>query len=314
MTMSERIRQLQKEIEQLRAENDKLKAEASKPELEVPTPLTEDKEKEDLKKRVHFLEFQLNRVIRDKSALMKKCESIRKAKLPKFLLIDPDKDLKRDFNIVSERCDRLLVENGILYENNDALEKRNAELESNYKYAEEVVELYSSENEQLKAEIESLKQQIQQLRGKLISRDITINSYKDRERKPIIYEGVESDFYPGEQKDMIRELIEQRIESLDKSTRQYAVMRSLLDANQETGNRKQIKKKLTEIFRDFKGYSSLSKSQKDELTNLGFSVEVAGNHAKITFGDNRFVSVMSITASDNRSGLNTVSDIARVCL
>ena len=313
MTMSERIRQLQKEIEQLRDENARLKAEASKPEPEVPTP-TEDKEKEDLKKRVHFLEFQLNRVIRDKSALMKKCESIRKAKLPKFLLIDPDKDLKRDFNIVSERCDRLLVENGILYENNDALEKRNAELESNYKYAEEVVELYSSENEQLKAEIESLKQQIQQLRGKLISRDITINSYKDRERKPIIYEGVESDFYPGEQKDMIRELIEQRMESLDKSTRQYAVMKSLLDANQETGNRKQIKKKLTEIFRDFKGYSNLSKSQKDELTNLGFSVEVTGNHAKITFGDNRFVSVMSITASDNRSGLNTVSDIARVCL
>lgn len=312
MTMSERIRQLQEEIEQLREENARLKSEASKPE--VPTPPAEDKEKEDLKKRVHFLEFQLNRVIKDKSALMKKCESIRKAKLPKFLLIDPDKDLKRDFNVVSERCNRLLVENGILYENNDALEKRNAELESNYKYAEEVVELYSSENEQLKAEIESLKQQIQQLRGKLISRDITINSYKDRERKPIIFEGVESDFYPGEQKDMIRELIEQRMENLDKSTRQYAVMKSLLDANQETGNRKQIKKKLTEIFRDFKGYSSLSKSQKDELTNLGFSVEVTGNHAKITFGDNRFVSVMSITASDNRSGLNTVSDIARVCL
>ena len=185
MTMSERLRQLQEEIERLRAENAKLKAEASKPE--VITPPAEDKEKEDLKKRVHFLEFQLNRVIKDKSALMKKCESIRKAKLPKFLLIDPDKDLKRDFNIVSERCNRLLVENDILYENNDTLEKRNAELESNYKYAEEVVELYSSENEQLKAEIESLKQQIQQLHDPEYAQQVARAKYNYSKKGETIY-------------------------------------------------------------------------------------------------------------------------------
>lgn len=304
--MMELINQLQNEVDRLRAENETLRNRPQKLE----------KENETLKNRVHFLEFQLDRVIREKTRVYKKYETLRKARLPKVIFVDPDRTLRGDYNALSERLENLLKENDILYENINKVEADNNQLRSDYKYAEDMVELYTAENELLKTELSELKQQMQQMRGKLISRDITINSYKDRERKPVIFEGTEPDLYQGEQKDMILELIENRMSSLEPYMRQYAVFKSILDANPEVGTRKTIRRKLYEILSgNFKGYHYLSREQKEELEELGFTFKITNTHARIIFHeDKRYSSTMAITASDVRAGQNTASDVARICL
>lgn len=60
-----------------------------------------------------------------------------------------------------------------------------------------------------------------------------------------------------------------------------------------------------QIKRIFKGYSHITKKIRQELSRLGFVLEIGKTHARIYYGIDRghFVTI-SKTASDWRTGLN----------
>lgn len=169
----------------------------------------------------------------------------------------------------------------------------------------QIVSEYENENK-------ALKNEILQLRGKVMSLNITIQSYKDREKKPIIFEGLEKDLYAGEQKDLILSILDEKLGNTDKYSRSNHIITSIINANPEVGRRKEIKRKLSDAFKDFDGWH-MNKSQKDTLRDLGIEIEYTNNHMKVIFyDDDRYNMSISRTPSDNRAGLNAAACIQKI--
>ena len=314
MTLREKMQALENEIEVLKQENEQLIAQAKayqadQEEFEIKL--------EEATHQAKFYKGRLEETIRRKTLLDKKYKSLRKEKI-KFIYINREGNIVEEFNEALDELQRLRIEVGILYDKNAEFESENRMLKDSAEDNEQIVALYSAENEQLKEEIQQLKTANQQLRAKTISQDITWNSYKDKTnfKTPILVQGTEHDFYPGEQKDILLEYLHEKIKNLDPYTRQYAVVKSILEANPEDGTRANIRQKLKEIFKDFKGFKLLTNTQNAELRELGFTYVPCGSgHSKIYMnGDERFMVTMAGTPSDTTRGLNQVSDIAKVLL
>lgn len=202
----------------------------------------------------------------------------------------------------------------------ESLKMKVSDLQETIDCCDSIVEVYQKENDELKEEIEKLKKEKEQLmmdnqvlQGKLMSKEITIRSIKDRERIPIIFEGIEHDLYEGEHKDIVLGYLKESIKNLEPYTRRYSIIKSILEANQESGKRDEIKRGVISTLRDYRGMTS---SKKKELSELGF--EVIGNepHMKLVFcGDERYSISMSGTPSDaSRNGLNSASVITKMVL
>lgn len=314
MTLREKLQQLQNELEVLKQENDQLK---QRPSIDQEEFEALKKELEESKEKSSFYKSRLEETIKRKSIIENKYKKLRKAKT-RFIYINPEGNIVADYKDALDELERLRFEVTTLYESNDKFEAENRLLRKEAEENEQIVALYSSDNSQLKEEIQQLKVANQQLRAKTISQDITLNSYKDKtiNKTPILVQGSEHDFYPGEQKDILLEYLHEKIKNLDPYTRQYAVVKSILEANPEDGTRASIRQKLKEIFKDFKGFKLLTNAQNAELRELGFTYVPCGSgHSKIYMnGDERFMVTMAGTPSDTTRCLNQVSDIAKVLL
>lgn len=315
MTLREKINELQKEIEVLRKENESLKAQQQPMEETIESLRKEfDKVSHDAK----FYRSRLEDLITRKSILEKKYRSLRKQKIKLvYVNFDNDKNIVKEFSEALDTIESLRFEVSALYESNDSLEAENKKMKSDIKELDKVAELYHTENEQLKAQLEETRANNMQLRSKIISQNVIFNSYKDKSNSiPVIIQGVEQDIYPGEQKDIILEILSDKIKNLDSFTRQYCILRSILDANPEVGERTKIKQKLKNIFRSFTGYKNLTNSQNADLNELGFTyVPCNSGHSKLMFkNDDRFIVTMASTPSDHSRSLNQLNDISRILL
>lgn len=316
MTLREKLQELQNELEVLKQENEQLKQTSQKqPNLEEIESLK--KELEESKAKSLFYKGRLEDTIKRKSVVENKYKQLRKQKT-KFVYINPEGNIVADYKDALDDLERLRFEVTTLYASNDKLETENRILKKEAEENEQIVALYSAENSQLKEEVQELKTANQQLRAKTISQDITLNSYKDKatSKTPILVQGTEHDFYPGEQKDIILEYLHEKFKNLDPYTRQYAVVKSILEANPENGTRASIKQKLKEIFKDFKGFKLLTNTQNAELRDMGFTYTPCGSgHSKMILnGDERFVVTMAGTPGNTGRSLNQVSDITKVLL
>ncbi|WP_298588916.1 hypothetical protein [uncultured Selenomonas sp.] len=65
-----------------------------------------------------------------------------------------------------------------------------------------------------------------------------------------------------------------------------------------------------QLKRTFKGYTRITRKIRQELSGMGFVLEIGKTHAKVYYGVDRshFVTI-SKTASDWRTGLNICSQI-----
>lgn len=315
MTLREKINELQKEIEVLRKENESLKQQQQPMKEEIDSLRKEfDKAAHDAK----FYRARLEDVITRKSILEKKYKSLRKQKIKLvYINFDDDKNIISDFSEALDTIKSLRFEVSALYESNDALEIENKKLKADLKDLDQVADLYHVENDQLKAELDEIKSNNRQLRSKILSQNVMLNSCKDKTTStPVLIQGIERDIYPGEQTDIILEILSDRIKNLDSFTRQYCVLKSILDANPEVGERTKIKQKLKNIFRSFTGYKNLTNAQNADLNELGFTyVPCNSGHSKLMFkNDDRFVVTMAGTPSDQSRSLNQVNDISRILL
>ena len=133
-----------------------------------------------------------------------------------------------------------------------------------------------------------------------------------RDKQPLIYMGEEADFYEGEIREIILEILEDYSRNVQKDTRRDHIVSDLLENNDfehiPAKRREQIKVAL-------KGYKSLSGSLRGLLESMGFVITDDGKHYKWTyFGDHRYSATMPKTSSDNRAGMNMASLIDNLML
>lgn len=154
-------------------------------------------------------------------------------------------------------------------------------------------------------------QELIKAKGKIISQDITLASYKDKVGIPLIVEGSEVDLYKGEQKDFVISLIQSVMQNFGKTTRTRAICESLLNANKPTGNREHVQQTITNVLRN---YTGMTNSVISELNSIGLEVERDGSsHYAIRFkGDDRYRYNISATPSDLRCGPNSIADINKL--
>lgn len=195
--------------------------------------------------------------------------------------------------------EKLHFQNGILLSDRKILEEENAEL---YEVFEEQLSKTEEINQKLNREIQRLTIENQALRMQLVSRD----------QQPLMHMGEEVDFYEGEIREIILEILEDYSRNVQKDTRRDHIVSDLLENNTfehiPAKRREQIKTTL-------KGYKSLSGSLRGLLESMGFVITDDGKHYKWTyFGDHRYSATMAKTSSDNRAGMNMASLIDNLML
>ena len=170
---------------------------------------------------------------------------------------------------------------------------------------------YESLENEYERIIREKDQELIKAKGKIISQEITLASYKDKVGVPLIVEGQERDLYKGEQKDFIISLITATMQNFGKTTRTRAICESLLEANRATGNREHVQQTIANTLRN---YAGMTNSVISELNSVGLDVEKDGkNHYAIRFnGDNRYTYNIAATPSDPRCGVNSIADINKL--
>ena len=126
---------------------------------------------------------------------------------------------------------------------------------------------------------------------------------------PLLYYGEESDFYPGEIREIVLDLLSDVLASLPDKTRRKDILTDIIEENIFDG---QPDKRKDEIKKLLKGYSLITPAMKKDLENLGFTIIEEGKHLKLVYyGDNRYMTTAAKTPSDARTGSNLAAGIIR---
>ena len=195
--------------------------------------------------------------------------------------------------------EKLFVQNHSLLADQKALEEENEDLMNVF---EEQLSKTEAINKELSNDIQRLMVENQALRMRLASKD----------QKPLLYMGEETEFYEGEIREIILEILEDYKRNIKPGTRREHVVNDILENNDyrqtQAKRREQIKVAL-------KGYKTLNGSLRNMLESLGFVITDDGKHYKWTyFGDHRYVTTAAKTSSDSRAGMNLASTIDSLML
>lgn len=190
----------------------------------------------------------------------------------------------------------------------DYIELLEEETENLKNKIEQEASEYKSLEKSYEEILEEKNKEILSLKGKIISQDITLNSYKDKNGHPLIVKGEEPELYPGEQKDLIISLIE-KYRGCDELTRRYHVCDSLLKANKKVGTRDIMQENISSALKDF---TCMDKETTRLLEDANIKIISGRTHHKLTLnGDPRYRVSLSKTPSDVRTGLNAITECNR---
>ena len=164
--------------------------------------------------------------------------------------------------------------------------------DDDFRKLEKRIDELTKENERLRAENQGLMMKI-----------------SDRDSIPIILQGQEEDFFPGEIKDIVLSIFDNVVRTLPEGSRRKDVVADILEANDY---QRLLESRQEEIKRILTGYKKVSSAQKNALKALGFSISEEGKHYKLRyFGDSRYQTTMAKTGSENRGGANLAAEIIR---
>lgn len=236
-----------------------------------------------------------------------------------------------DGNPDMEQNTELLKENGSLKETVKAVSDENAELRSQKQELTRALTHSDDEIAQLKAELtekdskdsemealweETEKEQREKIQ-KLTDENIKLSSKlealeqalksKGTECEALLVKGDEKDFFEDEVKDYVLEVLSDALKDLPESTRKKDVIKDIVKTNRFTGFHKALRQKLKDSV------SSADGDIASVIENFGFVKEKEVNsHIKCYYhGDRRYMTSLSVTASDYRSANNAVSNIIK---
>ena len=182
-----------------------------------------------------------------------------------------------------------------------------------YQEMDERESTYMAFEKEYEKMLEQKNQEVLRLKGKVMSQDITLASYKEKVGIPIISAGEEQDIYYGEQKDFIINLLKNQLPNYSKNTRGYHILESIIKANPEVGIRRQMMDRAYDILKNYTSFKEMPKMQQD-FNSINMVIERCdgGSHFRIRFkDDDRYFVVVSCTPSDNRTGKNCASNISK---
>jgi regulator of replication initiation timing len=202
------------------------------------------------------------------------------------------------------------VINALLTDRYVSQKAEKAEAERARQKAENEVEsfigAFDEDNKNLRKQIEeltrvntSLQMENQGLRAKL----------SGVEDVPILFLGVEEEFYQGEIKEMILDAVAENLKSVGQKTRRADVLNDVLQ-NNDYRRVSEERERVVKIM--FKEYKTLLPSMRQQLQELGFEITEEGKHYRLTYyGDDRYKTTFSKTGSDWREGKNMASTIIK---
>lgn len=127
--------------------------------------------------------------------------------------------------------------------------------------------------------------------------------------EPILFLGEEEEFFPGEIKAILVEVLETSLTNYGENTRRYHVIKNVVDENE---CKKFAGERGEQLKRILRGYRAMTGAMKKELLDMGFIISEDGKHYKLTYyGDERYLATLAKTPSDNRSGLNVATEMIR---
>ena len=186
-----------------------------------------------------------------------------------------------------------------MLEMKDISDQRQIEL-NNY------INTFDAEKKELEDKVSELNQKVLSLRAE---RDGLLTARGTLSKDSLFYcTGGEAELYPGERNDLLYSVLSQVLDKYEDGTRPYCLIRSLLDANPKTGACEKIIQGVKSAFRSGE---KMTRTTKEKLRDLGFSIEEDGPHYKIVFGDPRYMFTIAKTPSDHRGGKNLTGVICR---
>lgn len=127
------------------------------------------------------------------------------------------------------------------------------------------------------------------------------------DNSPVLFEGEETDFYPGEIKDIILTVLSDILENTAAGSRRYDVIKDIIEHNDFKNS---SKTKADRIKKLLNNYTDLTPPLRQALADLGFTITDDGKHYKLTYyGDGRYTTALSKTPSDVRTGKNSAKYI-----
>lgn len=125
----------------------------------------------------------------------------------------------------------------------------------------------------------------------------------------IIYLGVEDEFFPGEIKEMILDSISEKLKNTAPKSRRHDVLSDIIQKN---GHDRISEKRAKAVKNLLKDYRTMSGTLRQALMDMGFTITEDGKHYRLTYyGDGRYKTTVSKTASDHREGKNIASTIIK---
>lgn len=125
----------------------------------------------------------------------------------------------------------------------------------------------------------------------------------------VIYLGVEDEFFPGEIKEMILEAVDEKLKNTAPKSRRHDVLSDIIQKNGFEGT---AEKRANSVKILLKDYRTMSGTLRQALMDLGFTITEDGKHYRLTYyGDGRYKTTVSKTASDHREGKNIASTIIK---
>lgn len=175
---------------------------------------------------------------------------------------------------------------------NAAAKRNQAENEVNEVYNNFGEELNEKEKniEELNNRIMALQAENQGLRAKLDT----------VEELPLLFYGSEEEFYEGEIRDHVLEILSNHLMNIQKKSRKEHVILDILENNKKTDT---LETKREDIKRILKGYTNVGDGLKRDLRDFGFEISKDGGHYKLTYyRDPRYLFTISASGSDSQHG------------
>lgn len=172
---------------------------------------------------------------------------------------------------------------------------------------EQILKASEDENAELKKKAAEL-----QAANEALKNNFEMIKRKDVKGEALITRGGEKDFFMGEVRDFILSAVAKELSASVPNTRRAHVLQDILDSNGYGHLLENKKARIKAICEEYDGDLAAALPALDKE---GYYLKSNDVHPKVEYyGDPRYTSVVSSTASDHRSWLNQISDMSRMCL
>jgi len=178
---------------------------------------------------------------------------------------------------------------------------------------ENYVKAFDAEKEAAAQALRDSEQELLRLQAELRRARRQVSSASSR-GDGILADGQEQELFPGERRAHLLAVLNEALKNGLPDSRRAHLIEGMITTMMDPDDVEDsvLERMSTSIKRIFKGYTTLTGSDRQELKALGFSMTSAGKHIKMTFGDDsRYTFTAAKSCSDHRGGDNLASTINR---